>query len=214
LAAAQASHGDDAALADQIAKGRSAAMSAGRVDQGGAGFGFTFGLAKEAQALHARRQANEITDDEYQAGMADINSRLHKAVLESQGPGTLLHPSMKESAVRELIPAMRQRVQNAMASGDQDQIDRELAIAQSLHDELARTAPNKARIVADELLKWDVGDGKTVQVHGNERRGSQQWQTTHKEFQDSNAYQNAQAQQNQTPQDPGAGPTMPIIPDM
>lgn len=229
LAAAQASHGDDAALADQIAKGRSAAMSAGRVDQGGAGFGATFNLAKEAQALHAQRQAGTITAQQYDAGMSDINSRLHKAVLESQGPGTIVHPSMKESAIREMVPELRQRLQTAYDSGDQAQIDRELAVISSMHDELSRTAPNKARVIADEVMRWApegsasqqplaVGQqgpvlpgGRTVQEDMDSRRTSPVFQSTHKEY--TSAFEGDRNRPVRPP-DLDGGATPPIIPQM
>ncbi len=236
--AARASHGDQAALAAMVAKGRSASMNAGRGDVGGNGFGKTFFYAQDMAAATAEYNASGKTAADkstYEAKQKSLTDAFKGQVLESQGPGTILHPSMKEAAVQELIPAMRQRLKTAYDSGDQNQVDRELAIMSSLHDELGRTAPNKARIVADQVLNWDpttaidapavpagmigvAGGGDigptvttTVQAQIESRRNvSNIFQGTHKEFNSAFAAQSAAAQnaayaQPSTPQTPISG---------
>ncbi len=231
--AARASHGDQAALAAMVAKGRSASMNAGRGDVGGNGFGKTFFYAQDMAAATAEYNASGKTAADkstYEAKQKSLTDAFKGQVLESQGPGTILHPSMKEAAVQELIPAMRQRLKSAYDSGDQNQVDRELAIMSSLHDELSRTAPNKARIVADQVLNWDpttavdapaltagameIGvpgaagptvDAPTIQKQIEARRNaSTVFQGTHKEF--TSAYQQQTANGNQPPQPLGGAP--------
>ena len=228
LKAARASHGDAAALANMVAKGRSASMNAGRGDVGGNGFGVTMGYAKALNELEANKgtmSAKEYTDQKN-----DLTNKYHEGVLESQGPGTILHPSMKDKAVKALVPAMRQRLKAAYDSGDQNQVDRELAIMSSLHDELGRTAPNKARIIADEVLNWDpttavdapaltagameIGvpgaagptvNAPTIQKQIEARRNaSTVFQGTHKEF--TSAYHQQAANGYQPPQPLGGTP--------
>lgn len=141
-AAALVTHGDDAALTDLVAEGRKVTMSAGRVDQGGAGFGDTLNVAR---AFAADPNAN----------MDEQSSLLHRAVLRSQGPGVITHSSMKPRAIQELMPEMRERVQTAYASGNQDHIDRELATVASIYDSLAASSPQNAEVFAEGLMRWD-----------------------------------------------------------
>lgn len=194
-AAARASHGDQAALAAMVNKGRGASMNAGRVDVGGNGFGATLAYANALGKL-------DKSSPTYEQDKAKLTADFKRGVLESQGAGTLVHPQMKASAIEEMVPAMQERLQQAFDSGDQDAIDRELAMISSVHDSLAQTAPNKARIIADKVLRWkpggqqsqqnlevgqqgpvEVGGGPTIQEAMESRRNvSSVFQSTHKEY--------------------------------
>lgn len=234
-AASRAAHGDMAAHANMVAKGRSASMGAGRSDVGGGSFGTTLQYSQDLGRLRQQLNDRQITQQQFEQQRDALSLQFQGSILESQGPGTILHPSIKPRAVEAQIGAMRQRIQAAVASGDQDQVDRELAVAQSLHDELSRTAPNKARIVADQLLRWKPGGGAgeqnlavgtagpvldsggpTVQELANSRRGSPVWQTTHKEFSDQFERQAAAAQAaaQRGGQQPPGGPPPPFDPGL
>lgn len=227
-AAAKTAGGNRAVEASLVAQGRSMAMGAGRVDQGGAGFGATLGTVHALRENRDNFDSGNISAQEYQRRREEISLEHTGNVIESQGPGSLVHPNAKPTSVENMIPAMRKRLEDAIASGDQDRIDRELAVTQSLHDELSRTAPNKARIVADQLLRWKPGGsasqqtlsidgtegpvaeggGPTIQELSDARRGTAVWQTTHKEFQDSASFQarGEQVVRDNRPENPGGGP--------
>lgn len=139
---------DDAVLATLVAKGREAAMSAGRIDQGGAGFGATF---TAAQAMRDGR----LSEDQAAA-------QVHRGVVESQGPGVLAHASMKPRSIQQLVPELRERLIEAEAQGG-DAYDRELAMVASVYDSMAASSPQNARILADEVLRWDPSRGAAHQ---------------------------------------------------
>ena len=207
-AVAAAAGDDDATLATMTAQARGDMMSAGRIDQGGGGFGRTMELT-------AQLRDHAIDDDEF-------NRLLSDNVLESQGPGVLAHPSMKPGAIQALIPAMRNRVQTAaaaaQASGDWDTYDRELAVISSIHDSLSPSSPQIARQIADDVLLQpspatiqpqpplsDGSDGpplpvpagsQTILDHIKMRGQSKVFQSTHKEH----------SQIEQDPNRPGAPP--------
>ena len=213
-AVARSTTGDTAARQALIAEGRSAAMSAGRVDIGGAGFGATMQYVDtlaDASANHAAASAEH-----------------HQNVINSSGPGVLAHASMKPSAVRELAPQMRERVAAAYATGDQDQIERELATVASVYDNMAQNSPQNAQIFADEVLRWDPtqpaatrplqpgqagpvmqGHQQSLQQRIDAARGNETFQSTRREYQ--NAQQAALAGQGQPPPAPGAGPPGPPV---
>jgi len=140
--AGEISGGDDSVLADMVVAGRSAAMSAGRVDQGGAGFMTTFDTARRLRDNPA--MTNEAA-----------NATVYQDVIDSQGAGVLVHSSMKPRAIEQLVPELRRRLKNARDSGNQALYDRELATVANIHEELVRTSPNKARIIADGVMSWD-----------------------------------------------------------
>lgn len=154
-AVGRATIGDTAARQALVAEGRSAAMSAGRVDIGGAGFGDTLnyasGFAGDIEGFDPNVAATEH----------------HANVLKSQGPGVLAHASMKPRAVRELMPEMRERVQEAYESGDDNRINRELATMASVYDAMAQNSPQNAEIFADQVLRWDPETGASPMGAGN-----------------------------------------------
>jgi len=206
-AAGEISGGDDTVLADMVAQGRSAAMSAGRIEQGGAGFMTTFDTA--------RKMRDEGLDEK------SANSTIYQDVIDSQGAGVIAHASMKPNAIKELVPEMRRRLQNAKSSGNEEAYDRELASFANVYDAMAQTSPNKARILADDVMRWNptddinaaglpIGAGtvygpadSTIQRDIEARRGSQAFQSTRRELNAS--------QQEAGRMTPGAGgtPTSP-----
>jgi hypothetical protein len=143
-AAADVAGNDNAVLANLVARGRSAAMGAGRVDQGGAGFMDTMRVAQQF------RDNPNYTEAQGTADMA-------RHVYNSQGAGVLTHASMKPQAVDNLIPEMQNRIAQAAASGNQDALDRELAFAANAYDGLAQTSPQLAERFGDQVLRWRPG---------------------------------------------------------
>ncbi|MDZ7744464.1 MAG: hypothetical protein U5K77_01760 [Candidatus Saccharibacteria bacterium] len=106
-AAGKIANGDDAVLAKLVAQGRSAAMGAGRIDQGGAGFMDTM---KVAQSYYE--------DPGYRPEDADATHAAN--VIKSQGPGSLAHASMKPTAIKNLAPAFQKRIEGATKQGDRE----------------------------------------------------------------------------------------------
>lgn len=157
----RAAHGNQAALANMVAMGRSAAMSAGRIDQGGASFGATLTYANTLANL-------DLEDSEGQAQAQELTESFKGGVLDSQGPGVLLHSSMKPRAIEELIPVMRKNLEQAYRSGDEQTIARELAGVHALYDNMAATSPNKAKIIAEELLQWTPDSIKNNTIEGSD----------------------------------------------
>lgn len=147
-AAAAVAGNDNGILAELVAKGRSAAMQAGRVDQGGAGFGDTFAIAQRLR-------------DNPNYTVAQATSDLTARVLEGQSAGTLAHASMKPQAIRALVPQMRERIEaaalHAQQTGDQSAYERELAVFANTYDAMSSSAPQLARILADQVMGWSPG---------------------------------------------------------
>lgn len=146
-AAADVAGNDNGLLSTLVAKGRSAAMSAGRADQGGASFGETYAIAD-----NYRRGAYADVDAEGRSATADLE--LAGKAMDSQGAGVLAHASMKTSSVESLVPVLQQRMRNAVASGDQDEIDRQLATVANLYDTMSASSPKNAKVLADQVLRW------------------------------------------------------------
>ncbi|MDL2341584.1 MAG: hypothetical protein QFB87_00710 [Patescibacteria group bacterium] len=208
-AAAAAAGGDRGVLASLVGKGRSLAMNAGRVDQGGAGFGDTLKIAQK------------FMDAEPGYTVAQANQDLVSAVYEGQGAATLAHASMKPRAVQNLVPEIQRRLQVASQSGDQAAYDRELATFANLYDSMAATSPNKAKILADGVLNWSAplpngaaGPAQsTIQMDMESRRGSAAFTSLRREInagqQESNRVSGAQGGGPATGGTPGALPGGP-----
>lgn len=164
-AIADAAGSDDAAVASLVAKGRSAAMSAGRIDQGGAGFGATF---KAVQGVRDGQSGGKTFTAE------DANRAIHQGAVANQGPGALLHSSMKTSSIEQLAPEIRGNLENAARAafrGEQVQADgtvkvlnaserqaaqvsfkRELAKVAGTYDAMAQTSPAQAEVFASQVM--------------------------------------------------------------
>lgn len=218
-AIAKASSGDRATEADMISEARKSAMNAGRIDQGGNSFGKTISNVQAIQQLQQQRQSGAIDEAQYQAGLEQIRQKQNMEVLEAQGPDVITHSSVKTSAMKELIPQFQERIQAAYASGNQEQVDRELAIAASVYDGLARSNPEKARIFGDEVMLWDpspeilpVGvagppaPAQSLLSRVEARRGSEVFRSTRREYDSRLAAESSGG----APPEPGSSPTPPL----
>jgi hypothetical protein len=148
-AIAEATGGDEAATANMVAKARSAAMGAGRIDQGGAGFG------KTLEAVQKIGKGDWSVDQ--------ATKEIHKNIVANQGPGSLLHSSMKTSSIEQLAPQIKENLAEKMqavsqASNDTqraaatDAYKRELAKVAGAYDAMAQTSPAQAEVFAKEVM--------------------------------------------------------------
>lgn len=140
------SGGDAATMADLAQATRDAAMGAGRVDTGGSSFGAMYGAIRQA--------AFDPTYDE-----AAATQEIHESVLNSQGAGVLTHQSMKPAAIEQLIPQIQSRLQAAVASGNMDAVDQELANIANIQDTLAGTNPALAQRFDEGVLNQEIEVG-------------------------------------------------------
>jgi len=182
---------DDEILGSLVKKGREASMAAGRVDAGGAGFGHTLDIA---------RQFRDNPNYTAEQGDKDLVHR----VFEAQGPQALTYANMKPQAIKNMIPEMQDRMSQAFLSGDQDDIDRELAYTASIYDALGSSSPQIAKIFGDNVFGWRpptaggvAGPQQTVQELMNTARsdpnGHRVFHTTRREFTAQQAAQQAAA---------------------
>ena len=153
---------DDGLLKDLVARGREAGMSAGRVDEAGAGHGDTFMVAKRSRdgwvgdGTLGSIRGRQYTPEEYRTEFAD--RQLRQAVIKAQGVGILLHPSMKPRSMENLAPEIMAQLEEAFRSGDQDLIDRQLADINNVYEGLRQTSPQ----LADQFEKLVMGAGITT----------------------------------------------------
>jgi hypothetical protein len=168
--AAEVAEGDTTVLADLVGKGRSAAMSAGRADQGGVSFGTTLGVAKDLMDVaHADSATKEMA-------LQQANRVMVKASKDQQGAGVLAHSSMKDTVLTNLLQKVDDNGKEDLVNGknvyERDleaayalpqanptqardrriEIDRQLAIIADMHDQLAGTSAQKADKFAGEVL--------------------------------------------------------------
>jgi hypothetical protein len=211
-AASAVAGGDRQVLASLVAKGREAAMGAGRVDHGGGSFGETFAIAQDLG-----NPASGVT-------MAQAQQRLSASVLDSQSADVIAHASMKPQAIENLLPEIQNRVENAaratQAPGTADQqraaqegYERELAHVANLHDGLARSSRAKADIIADRVLRRDplhlttagpaTATSRTVQQDMDAARSSTVFQSTRREL---TAQEDAQRGPGGNPLGPASSP--------
>lgn len=193
-AVARAGGNDAAATATLVSQGRSALMAAGRIDQGGAGFGVTLGEVTRMQ--QELRETGDISD----ASMDQATGTIHANVLESQGADSLTHASMKPQAIRNLVPQFQQRLE-AAANQSPEAYERELAIFAGVYDGMARSSPQNARTLAEGVMRWSPGSNAaqqplapgvagpvlpanrpSVQAEIERLRGSDLFQTTRREY--------------------------------
>lgn len=183
-AIAAAAGDDDSALAYMVAKGKAAAMGSGRIDQGGAGFGALFSAAQKVRA------------GTMSAG--DANQEILKNVVDNQGPGSLLHSSMKTSTAKNLAPVIRENfvkklraVQDASSNQDrlvaQADLNRELAKIAGTYDAMSQTSPAQAEVFAKEVMGQDLSfapgmPGLTIQSLVEDARNDASFLQMRKEF--------------------------------
>lgn len=152
VSAGKIAGGDNSVLATIVAKGRSAAMGAGRVDSGGGGFGKTFDIARKL------RQGADDSGNAYD--LHDASRELAKEVVDSQGAGVLVHASMKPKAIRKLVPELQDRMQQAITAGnttgDTRGAAQQFAALSAIYESLNATSPNKANIVGNSVLNQEI----------------------------------------------------------
>jgi len=134
LAVARAAGNNDAAAQYLVANGRGDALKAGRVDQGGAGFGATIGVVDDF-----RKQIRENGGRVSQEAIRAASTRIHKDVLDGQGAASLVHSSMKPDAVAQMAPTLR----NSVVEVQQDIVDAPRMLPQ-LQQQLAAVADTPA----------------------------------------------------------------------
>ncbi len=128
-----------------LAEMRSASMSAGRADLGGAGYGVTAGALQST--YEAGNSAASI-----QAATADIV----KDVYNTQGANVISHPSMKKSSVENLVPEIQKRLTDAYLLGDEE-YTRELARTANLYDTMSASSPQNADVLRKSLMTFNPG---------------------------------------------------------
>jgi hypothetical protein len=160
-AAAAAAGDDDAAAQYLVANGRSEGMKAGRIDYAGAGFGATIGAVDTMRAeLRATKTISTATQ-------ALVNNQIHANVYEGQGGTSLVHSSMKPGAVEEMAPEMTRTIQTSLATGDTRDMSQRFASLAAVYDGMASSSPQKARIVADNVLSQQIDVSTLTQNQRN-----------------------------------------------
>jgi len=163
---ADISHGDKSIMADNVAFGRGVAMQAGRIDEGGAGFGDTLGIVDD---FYQKTHANpNMTPDQKQKLLLDNSAVLRKHVAHSQSAANIMHGGNKPYAVRNQMLDVQRQLTEVYASGDQGAIDRQLATVANMYDMLVQTAPQLAAEFDNNILNWDVDAGVGLSDPGNE----------------------------------------------
>lgn len=155
-AAARIAGGNRAVLTDLIGQGKGLAMNAGRVDQGGAGFGDLMTITRRTrEGWTDESTGHHYTGEEYVAsGLAQ--QHLNQAVIRTQGAGVLLHPSMKQAAVENLTPELVRSSGEAFASGDVNRVIDNLAQQAGLYENMNATNPQKAEYLRDHLMSQTI----------------------------------------------------------
>lgn len=241
-AAARIEGGNRAVLTDLIGKGKGLAMNAGRVDQGGAGFGDLMTIARRTREGWTDENGQHYTGEEYFAsGLAQ--QHLNQAVIRAQGPTILLHPSTKQQAIENLTPELLRSLGDAFASGDVNRVIDNLAQQAGLYENMNATNPQKAEYLRDHLMSQqiDLDDlspalqqllapgAREFMVAGSDGttrrrritlakaietvRHTDRFALSRREFQTMAERYEAQARQGQRPPGPGEGiPTPPLTP--
>lgn len=188
-AVARASGNNDAAAQYLVASLRNDLVKAGRVDQGGAGFGATIGVVENFRK--DLRENKPITVK----SLKEASDIIHDDVLNGQGAASLVHSSMKPSAVSQMAPTLV----NSIRQAQQDEVDaptklpqlqqqlsvetdpaarrkieadikryqqapvrftQNLASMAAVYDSMSVSSPNKARIIANDVLSAPLEVGK------------------------------------------------------
>ncbi len=169
--AARLAGGNRGVFTDLIGQGKGIAMNAGRADEGGAAFGDTMSIATRTREGWdgTDAQGNVVdrayTAEEYNAegpnGEQSMAQRhLSQAVLRAQGAQVLLHPSMKQQSVDNLIPAMQESVVDSLATGNADTVTDNLAQMAGVYENINATNPQKAEALRQGLTgqTFDLDD--------------------------------------------------------
>lgn len=153
-----ASGGDRTTAGLMLAQMRGAAMQSGRVDLGGAGFAdMLIGMddlrrsaAGTGGYIHGTNRADVAA-----ATQATTDKILGK-VWNSQGGATLVHSSMKDTAVEQLGNVMVDSVGGALNTQNDRAAVQQLASLSNVYDGMKGASPAKARIMADKVLSHQI----------------------------------------------------------
>ncbi len=145
---ARAAGNNDAMAQYLIANGRSEGMKAGRIDTSGAGFGTTM------VSVNKMRQELAQTGAISTKTIVDVSKDIHKDVLSGQGGTSLVHASMKPTAVKQMASTMLESVTSS--TGNSQQFARSLASMAAVYDGMAGSSPNKAVVMADEVMSKQI----------------------------------------------------------
>ena len=194
--AADIAGGDDHALANLVAGGRSAAMNAGYASAGAASFATTMQYAK-----------GEIDKDKFM-----------DSVIDSAGPGSLFHPSMSNESLQQVSQRMVDRLTTARQSIDtaatpearaaaEVVYKRRLADVANAYEQMRGISGAKGDVVADTMMGAGiVADGQTVRQAVEAVRSD-------RDFLDRRQELTARERQDReviTPPDLSSGPTPPL----
>lgn len=125
-----------------------------RPDQAGVGFGSAMGAISRAADRHSRgmRGADLVTEAEGEG--------LAREVLSGTNPGAIIQGRWE--SVDALAPQMATNIRTAALrarqTGDMRPLMQTLAATGGLYDELARTSPQKAKIMADQVMSAGLTD--------------------------------------------------------
>lgn len=159
-AVAAAGNGDSAATARLVKNGRQVLMQAGKVDQGGAGFGATIGAVRSIQ--DAMNQG--VTGQALQDVINNAGTAVEDSAIDSSPAGQAVYG--KPTSARVLARAHRRKIDNIMASiasgqavnvngenrvATERDLKQAMASAAGVYDAMSQAAPQNAREFADGL---------------------------------------------------------------
>jgi hypothetical protein len=149
-AAGLAAHGDDNAEADMVVKGRKALQGAGRIEGLGS-FGTTLG--------HMKTASKELTVEQ----SVKLKSEFAGHLLDNNPASTLANQALKDKYLEaDVIPELQRRIKvnavdaNKGVPGAQDELIRNMVIADGVHQMLGQTKPKMQKVWADSLLSMEL----------------------------------------------------------
>ncbi len=190
----EAAGGDRDMAAGMLAEMRQRSTQARRTDLGGAGFG---GQMRDLNAMYAAEynldnQGNSLG---HQMTQAEATDRNNEQVLELQGSGGIL--GARGDTMKLLAPQMKKRLRRAHVVNNQAQsnpnatpaqkaaaertLKQEYASLAGRYDAMSQSSPENAKIMADTVLKEDLG-GQTVQEVIESLRGDDQFLQMRREY--------------------------------
>lgn len=161
-----------------------------RADQSGAGYGEVFaGLAKANAGTFSQTDANLLL----------------RQALDGSRAGDIV--AGHTDAVKALAPVMLERLEEAFNSGNNIEINRQLAEIAGRYDAMAQISPNSARVMAKQVLSMPAGaTGTTVQDAIEKARSNPDFVTMRREYGSAERAAAAQAAAQPAPEQPGGPP--------
>jgi hypothetical protein len=195
----QTTHGDRDLATRMLGDMRAAASQSGQVLMGGAGFGDT------------QRELFSYMATPNMASAQTARNNMANYVLQGSAPGQIANA--RKTHVTALAPVIQANLNKAIASGNQNDIDRELAQVAGLYDTMAQAKPENAIILRNEVLSQQIasppggGPAVTVQEMIEKARSSSPVFTQYRREYGSAAQQQAMGGGQQPP--PGGGQQPP-----